>query len=94
MDCKLCLKDFRLGMFTGIGMLLIFEKGIRGGISQPVKRYSKASNKHIKDLYNPGEESICLQYLDANNLYGWATTQKLTAHGFSWKEAEDITPEK
>ena len=75
-------------------MLLMFEKGIRGGITQAVKRYVKANNKYMKDLYNPDEESMYLQYLDANNLYGWAMIQKLPTHGFLWKEAEDFTPEK
>ena len=48
----------------------------------------------MKDLYNPDEESIYLQYLDANNLYGWAMVQNLPTHGFLWKDAEDFTPEK
>ena len=52
-------------------MLLMVEKGIQGGITQAVKRYAKANNKYMNDLYNPDEKSIYLQYLDANNLYGW-----------------------
>ena len=48
----------------------------------------------MKDLNNLDEESIYLQYLDANNLYEWAMIQKLPAHGFLWNEAEDFTPEK
>ena len=75
-------------------MLLIVEKGIRGGITQSVKCYAKANNKYMKDLYNPDEESIYLQYLDANNLYGWAMVQNLPTHGFLWKDTEDFTPEK
>ena len=27
--------------------------------------------------YNENEESSCIQYLDANSLYGWAMSQKL-----------------
>ena len=75
-------------------MELMVEKGIRGGITQAVKRYAKANNKYMKDLFNPNEESTHLQYLDANNLYGWAMVQKLPTHKFLWKEAEDFTPEK
>ena len=92
--CELCLDEFRLELLTDIDMLLIVGKGIRGGITEAVKRYDKANNKYMKDLYNPNEESIYLQYLDANNLYGWAMVQKLPTHGFLWKEAEDVTPEK
>ena len=48
----------------------------------------------MKDLYSPEEESMYLQYLDANNLYGWAMVQNLPTHGFKWKDVEDFTPEK
>ena len=75
-------------------MLLMFEKGIRGGITHAVKRYAKANNKYMKDLDNPDEESIYLRYVDANNQYGWAMIQKLPTHGFLWKKVEDIIPEK
>ena len=71
----------------------MFEKGIRGGINQAVKRYVKANNKYMKDLYNPDEESIYLKYLDAIKLYGWAMIQNLPTYGFLWKKAEDFTPE-
>ena len=75
-------------------MLLMVEKGIRGGIIQAGKRYAKANNKYMKGLCNPDEKSICLQYLDANNLYGWPMVQNLPTHRFLWKKAEDFTPEK
>ena len=34
--------------------------------------------------YNPKKESSYIQYLDANNLYGWAMSQQLPTHGFKW----------
>ena len=48
----------------------------------------------MKYLYNPNEDSIYLQYVDANNLYGWAMINNLPTHGFKWKNGEDFTPEK
>ena len=69
-DCKICPNEFRLELLTDIDMLLMFGKGIQDGFTQAVKRYAKSNNKCIIDLYNPDEESIYLQYLDANNLYG------------------------
>ena len=32
--------------------------------------------------YNNNEESSYIQYLDANNLYGWAMSKKLLVNGF------------
>ena len=75
-------------LLTDIDLQLMFEKGIRGGITQTVKRYAKANNKYMKDLHNPNEKSTYLQYVNVNNKYGWAT------HGFLWKRAENFTPEK
>ena len=70
-------------------MLLMFEKGIRGGITQIVKRYAKANNKYMKDLYNPDEVSIYLQYADITDEYGWTMIQNLPTDGFLWKKGED-----
>ena len=61
----------------------MIEKGIRGGICQATHRYAKANNKYIKN-YDKKNESSCLKYLDANNLYGWVMSQKLPVNGFKW----------
>ena len=60
--------EFRVELLPDIDMLLTFEKGIRGWITQAIKRYVKANNKYMKGLCNPDEESIYLQYVDTNNL--------------------------
>ena len=83
--CELCLDELRLELLTDIDLLLKFGKGIRGRITQAVKRYAKANDKYMNYLYNPDEESIYLQYVDVNNEYGWAMTQELPTHGFLWK---------
>ena len=50
-------------------MLVMVEKGIWNRVTQTVKRYDKANDKYMKDLYNPDELRIYLQYVDTNNLY-------------------------
>ena len=62
---------------------VMVEEGIRGGICHSIHRYAKANNKYMKN-YNDNEESSYIQYLDANNLYGWAMSKKLPVYGFKW----------
>ena len=40
--------------------------------------------------YNNNEESSYIQYLDANNLYGWAMSKKLPVNGFGWLNSDEI----
>ena len=64
-------------------MLLMVEKGITRGICHAIHRYAKVNNKYMKD-YNKDEEESFLEYLDANNLYGWAMSEALPVGGFDW----------
>ena len=49
--CKACLKKtrIRLELLTNIDMLLMVEKGTRGGICQVIHRYTKANNQYMKN---------------------------------------------
>ena len=66
-------------------MLLIVEKGIRGGACNSVHWYTKANNKYMKD-YDKSKESSYINYWDINNLYGWVMSQKLPTFNFKWVE--------
>ena len=63
--------NIKLELLTDVDMLLMVEKGIRGGICHAIYRYAKANNKYMKK-YNKDKEESFIQYLDATNIYGWA----------------------
>ena len=63
-------------------MLLMFERGIRGGITQSVDRWAAVNNPYMGSEYDKSKPTKYLQYLDANNLYGWAMSQPLPTAGF------------
>ena len=71
-------------------MLLMVEKGTRGGICQAIHRYAKANNKYMKN-YDKNNESSYIEYLDANNLYGWAMSQKLPRNGFKQRKQKKLS---
>ena len=79
-------------LLTDYDILLMVEEGIRGGICHSIHRYTKANNKYTKN-YNNNEESSYIQYLDANNLYGWAMSKKLPVNGFKWTDNNKINEE-
>lgn len=61
-------------MLSEPNMAGFFTQMIRGGTAYICTRYAEASEN----------ESII--YLDANNLYGWAMSQKLPYGGFRWMD--------
>ena len=77
--------EVKLELLTDIDVLLMVEKGIRGGICHAIHRYAKANNKYMKDYYR-NKESSYLKYWDVNSLYGWVTSQKLPVNNFEWIE--------
>ena len=82
-----CLKktNIELELLTDYDMLLMVEEGIRGGICHSIHRYAKANNEYMNN-YDKNKESSYIQYLDANNLYRWAMSQKLPVNKFKWIE--------
>ena len=85
-----CLKKtgIKLELLTDNDMLLMFEEGIRGGMCQARYKYDKANNKYMNN-HDKSNESSYVEYLDANNLCGWAMSQKLSVRNFKWIEKDD-----
>ena len=63
-------------------MLLMVEKGIRGGICYSVYRYINDSNKIID--YDKNKEPSYLKYWGVNNLYNCTISQRLPVNDFKW----------
>ena len=89
-DACLKMTNINLELLSDPNMLLMFEKGIRGGISMISNRYGEANNKYMGNRYNKNELNKYLMYLDANNLYGSAMTEKLPIHSFKWLSSGEM----
>jgi len=78
-----------LELLSDPDMLLMVEQGIRGGVSIISKRYAKANNKYMGEKFDPNEEPRFIQYLDANNLYGWAMSEPHPVRDFKWMDEKE-----
>ena len=63
----------------------MIEKRIRERICQAIYRYAKGNNKWMNN-YDKRKITLYLMYLDANNLYRWAISQKRPVNSFKWVE--------
>ncbi len=88
-DAMLKYTGIELDLISDSDMYLMIERGIRGGVSSIMKRYSKANHKYLDD-YDPEKPSQYILYLDANNLYGWAMSKPLPHKNFKWMNANEL----
>lgn len=89
-DACLKLTKSKLELLTDPDMLLMFEKGVRGGVSMISNRHGQANNKYMKDEFDETKPSKYIVYLNANNLYGYAMSKKLPIGGFKWMTEEEV----
>ena len=89
-DALLKHSKVKLELLTDPDMLLMFEKGIRGGISMISNRHGRANNKYMKEKFDSSQPSKFVPYLDANNLYGWAMMKPLPVGDFHWMNKEEL----
>ena len=88
-DAMLKYTEVELDLISDPNMYLMIEKGIRGGVSSIMKRYSKSNHKHLDD-YDPSLPSQHIMYLDANNLYGWAMSKPQPHKNFRWMKEKEL----
>ena len=89
-DALLKHSKANLELLSDPDMLLLFEKGIRGGISMISNRHGRANNKYMEEKFDSSQQSKFVPYLDANNLYGWAMMKPLPVGGFKWMNKEEL----
>ena len=82
-DAMLKMTKVELEKISDSEKYVFIESGMRLGICQVSKRYSKASNKFCPD-YDPNKPEVYIKYLDMNNLYGHAMSEYLPYGGFKW----------
>ena len=89
---KACLKKagVNLKLLKAPDMLLMFECGIGGGITQSVHKWANANNPYMVCEYDPLRLTNYLQYLDANNLYSWEMSQPLPTEESKWVNIENL----
>ncbi len=83
----------KLELLTDPDMYIACESALRGGVCAVSQRHAKANNPRVAG-YDSSKPSTWLRYDDANNLYGWAMSQKLPAHGFVWGEGSAWSAER
>ena len=89
---KVCVKKtgVNLVLLKDPDMLLMFERGIKGGITQSVHKWAIANNPYMGCEYDPLRPTNYLQYLDPNHFYGWAMSQPLPTGEFKWVDIKNL----
>lgn len=90
LDAALKITKVELELLSDYDMLLMIKHGIRGGVSTISNRYARANNKYMGAAYDDSKPSTFIQYLDANNLYGWAMSKPLPVDGFKWMSNKEL----
>jgi len=65
-------------------MYEMIEKGLRGGMCQVSYKEARTNNKYMGEDYDAERPSKFINYLDANNLHGLATSMKLPIGTLKW----------
>ena len=88
-DAMLKITKVKLDLISDPNMYMMIENGIRGGISTVMKRHAESNHKYLSN-YDKSKVSQFIEYLDANNLYGWAMSQKLPVRDFRWMDTNEL----
>ena len=82
------MTKMELELIPNFDLYILFEKGTKGGISYIFNKYTKSQQKKSQ-LYDQKQESQHIIYLDAYNLYDYATSKFFRTNKF-----KQIDPKK
>jgi hypothetical protein len=88
-DAMLHLTGCKLDLLSDDAMFNMIHQNLRGGVAMISKRRGTANNKYMKQHFDPKKPSKYLLYVDANNLYGWAMSQRLPDSKFEWIDEKE-----
>lgn len=88
-DAMLKYSNVKLELVSDPEVHTFLKTSIRGGITQCTFRHSIANNKYLRD-YDNNKKDNYLSYIDANNLYGWAMSQKLPIEEFTFLSHSEV----
>ena len=89
-DAALKVNEVELELLSYPDILLMIEKGIRGGVSTISNRYGKSNNRYMGNRYDASKPTKYITYLDPNNLYGWAMSKPLSTQCFKLMESNEL----
>ena len=90
-DAALRMPHVNLQLITDVDMYHFVENSIRGGIPMISTRHAQVNRPSFPDTYDSSLSNQNLNYLDGNNLYGWAMSQSLPTHGFCFLQQDEIS---
>ena len=88
-DAKLNMSKVEFELILDPDLFILFEKGIRGGVSYISNSYNKTNNKYLKS-YDPKQESKQIIYLDVNNIYAYTMSKFLPTSRFKWRDPKEL----
>ena len=87
-DAMLKMTNIKLELMTDIDMFQFINSCVVEYLTLQ-KRYGRANNKHMKK-YDEKAPSKYINYVDSNNLYGWAMSQYLPTGNLKWMSDREI----
>ena len=76
-------------LLTDADMYEFFERGIRGGMTFVNTHFTRTNSERVPEVYDSSQPHSDILYIDANNLYGHALSQRLPQSEFKWMSESD-----